>query len=820
MAGTAQAELRIYCICGQKMKVSESMFGLPGKCVACRQKIRVPRRDEVLPDVSEIYLKDHPEFLRKVAPLPWGDRADVRPPPEEPNAVVLGDAAEQVTVAILDILEPLRVLCSLEHKLRRQIDSLAAGQAMPASDLDRDALAAYLERVQRARIELDDQLRQRLMAVAIDSAGTQERIVQAEVSARIGEIEFRTFRGMVETLRQKRDALERLQQNLRGWLTVNDPHTAGGYTNVSLHAVPDEGFSFVLPPEDVDLRPLADQHMEGLREALMRRERAELRLRETEQLRTEGSNSSLVLADCRADSEAEKRRAQAEVVFRRKRLEQLGKDCAADIQTIDACRVRLKKQPASDGRDRAGLQRFERELLEAQRDSARVHNLVTRALVAANADEVPHPSESLLRRIARPIRKQPVRLDVDSWIAWGSALLLGLSVFLPVMDNLSPLEAYRTLATSNRLIHAIMFLPVVAGVLVTIAGAVPRRGLRGVLLLALWCTVTLLGTILIHQAQYDINIVAVRFRQGAAWTARPGMLALLVADLGLLAAAAVALVPQKRLRWVLPAGIGACAVLWAAVLTDFGGYYVPRPEITASWEEQREGPRLAYDVSVVVGNHGGRSMICAGPQSNVRNAYTFAVDRQGPGDTWLDAGVTRRNEVRIIQPGTTAVLRMRLDPGNYQARLHPVRPGLPEITAPFSLPQSAAQERAPEVPEHPASTPVPMAAASETAPKTASAAATPDTDAPPITKQPAPTPTVAAPDVELRGVVTASKREPRFSMILYEPNGPARYLDVALGDAVNDQWTVTEFNPDRQTVTLANEDRILILNRGQRIPLK
>ena len=65
MPETSSAELRIYCICGQKMKVSEAMFGLPGKCVACRQKIRIPRRDELPPDTPQLFLKDHPQFLRK-----------------------------------------------------------------------------------------------------------------------------------------------------------------------------------------------------------------------------------------------------------------------------------------------------------------------------------------------------------------------------------------------------------------------------------------------------------------------------------------------------------------------------------------------------------------------------------------------------------------------------------------------------------------------------------------------------------------------------------------------------------------------------------
>jgi hypothetical protein len=126
MADGLAMELRIYCICGQKMKVSESMFGLPGKCVACRQKIRVPTREEVPPDTSVIYLKDHPEFLRKAKPvlpqLPAAG-ADVKPSAEEQGVITLGEPDEAVSVTILDILEPLRVLCSLEHKIQRQLDA-------------------------------------------------------------------------------------------------------------------------------------------------------------------------------------------------------------------------------------------------------------------------------------------------------------------------------------------------------------------------------------------------------------------------------------------------------------------------------------------------------------------------------------------------------------------------------------------------------------------------------------------------------------------------------------------------------------------------
>lgn len=73
---TPGLQLRIFCICGQKMRVSSTMFGRPGKCIACRQKIRIPRLDEIPPDASEIFLKDHPEFLRKPNPSPRFSEVD------------------------------------------------------------------------------------------------------------------------------------------------------------------------------------------------------------------------------------------------------------------------------------------------------------------------------------------------------------------------------------------------------------------------------------------------------------------------------------------------------------------------------------------------------------------------------------------------------------------------------------------------------------------------------------------------------------------------------------------------------------------------
>jgi hypothetical protein len=811
MADGLAMELRIYCICGQKMKVSESMFGLPGKCVACRQKIRVPTREEVPPDTSVIYLKDHPEFLRKAKPalakLPAGG-VDIRPWTEEQEVVTLGEPAEAASATILDILEPLRVLCSLEHKAQRQSDALSRGEALGVGE-DQASLSRYLEQVHTAHAGLDEQLRHRLMEVAIELASTQEKLIQAGLSARIGEIPFGPYRETADILRRRRDRLERLHQNLRGWLTVSDPHTAGGYTNVSLDSIPGDGFLVDLSPEPDDPRSLFDQHMDTLREALVRRERAELRLSEMDHVRAEGGMSASVLADCRDDCLAEQRRAEAEVLFRRKRLEQMGNDCAGDIQTTQACLDHLCKQYQTGQLDKARFGAIEREMVIARRDWAKIHGLVTRALTASTAQDVPHPSGSFLKRMVRPVAAPRVtELGLDSWITWACALALGLSVFLPLVDDLSLIQAYQRFAYNGQAIQWVLLVPVVAGALAAIIGAMPWRAPRGMALSALWLVLTLLCVVFIHETQYGQSPILARFRHGGPWLFRPGILLLVLADLGILAAAGIALVPLREARLALAGVIGAALLLMVGIVSDFGGYFVPRPQVSPTWTERGDPNRLLYDTAIKVRNRGGRALLFGTAPVDARNAFRFALERQTAPGQWQDAGILDKREMRSIPAHAEAVLQHEIPPGDYRVRLTSSK-GTDAASASFSLPEAIPVPA--ELTEMPAPTPAPKPVKEEPPPATTAAAEK---------AKPAPVPTVMGVDVELRGLVNAEKRGPRFAIAVYLSNGTTRNLDLTIGDLLYDPWTVTEFNPDRLTVTISNGQQILILNRGQRVSLK
>jgi len=867
MPESSSAELRIYCICGQKMKVSEAMFGLPGKCVACRQKIRIPRRDELSPDTAQLFLKDHPEFLRKSRrPKAEPAAAELAEKAADEKDLPLGDGPPVSSgTMMLDILEPLRVLCSLEYKINRQLEGLREpGVTTPADEGDRAGLAAYLERVRAMRTDFDEQLRHRLMEVVIDLAGTQEKIIQVGLSTRIGEIDGRTFQEHVDQLRRRRDALERLQQNLRGWLTVDNPHEAGGYSNVAMESVPGEGFRVSLPLDEPPLGTLLDFHIDGLREALLRRERAERRLEETKRLEAEGTMSALVLADCRADCEGERRRAECEVTFRRKRLEAMKSDAVADIQSLDAYLETQRKKAESGTLEKSRYASVERDILRAQRDCRKLDDWATRALVASTADDVPHPQGTFMKRMVH-VKPQriAVNLGAEAWVAWICAFLMGVTVFLPAVDGLSPLEAFRSF--HGQPYYWVMVLPLALGAL-TAASQVLRPAVpRGILLLMLWMLVTIAGAAGLHEAQYSFTTMAVRFRQGGAWWTQWALAIMVLANFGVLAAAAMALTPLKKYRSLPPFVAVLTLTILVALFTNVGGYFEPRPVVNTKSIQRFQDDRLVYESSIFVQNTGARDFVILAPTIKGPNVYAYALERLQEQD-WVAVGMpekvvstpqtvadSMKTAGGIVVPAhSSAVLQYRLPPGEYRVGLKstadpsekydkrfvldapvplsaPAEPpaSVPTLPAdPAPAPRTVTQpvvtpvEPAPEAPATPAE---PVAPEKETPqPVEAPAAETPPaktSPTEPAAAEPA-APAYVPADVELRGVIVAGRKEPRFSVIVYYMNGTSRVMDLFVGDIVHEPWVLSEFNAARQSVTLSNGESILILNRGERIRLE
>jgi len=195
---------------------------------------------------------------------------------------------------------------------------------------------------------------------------------------------------------------------------------------------------------------------------------------------------------------------------------------------------------------------------------------------------------------------------------------------------------------------------------------------------------------------------------------------------------------------------------------------------------------------------------------DARNTVLCVLEQKTDTDGWRDTGLLKRNELRNVLPGRETVFRHTLGPGDYRARILSVS-GVEMASASVSLPAPPTVE--PEV------EPVAAPAASAPPGPPEEPAAEPEHAASAPNAEPSPARPVAGVDVELRGVARSGKRDPRFSVIVYVPGSEEQHVELTLGDMLYDPWAISEFNPDRQTVTISDGQRMLILNRGERVAI-
>ena len=530
--------LRIYCLCGQRMRVSEAMYGKPGKCVACRQKIRIPSEHEIPDDTKVIHLKDHPEFLRKkTAPGEPEPIVEMSPPADF-------DFEVPSTIA-LDILEPVQTLTSLSLKFNRRLNAL---EDSPKTETQRAALVAAQKRVQVARTLLNDRLAERLEETTAELGSISTKITQRTDMAQAGDITMFEYRDTIDMLRRQREHLERLQHNLRGWIAARNPDMAGGYVNIPSKTIPDASLPQRLPGTQEDRHPLVAQHVGALRDALTRRERAERKLREAEKNAAQAP-SPTTQDDTLSQHEVEKHRAEAETSFRRARLNQLAEDCSSDLQIVQACLERERLHFNSGMIKKGGFKAVESALIEIQRDTEEAHRTISRALIASVSIDIPKIEPELLKRLPHLPMAGGLFKDPDAWIAWSSALAWGLSVFLPMVQGSSLLSLFRDSAAAGHSLQYSTALPVLIGLIITVVALLPRPLWRGIGFSGLWTLFTLGGLWLLHATLSSPSMDA--FHRSGPWYFRPAIDMMILGDIGLLAAAAFALITAKNARSVL-----------------------------------------------------------------------------------------------------------------------------------------------------------------------------------------------------------------------------------------------------------------------------
>jgi hypothetical protein len=797
MVDKASNGLHIYCVCGQKMRVRPAMYGQPGKCVACSLKIRVPSLDELPPDTDSIHLKDYPQFLRKPA------RPQDEAPEDAAQDVALGDELEPADIAPLDVYEPIAVLCSYEFKVAQTLEQYR--DAVPGTDRakERTRLMGYRALARKARGQVEEQLRQQLMQVAAELTAVKEQIARAGLSARVGEFDFWTYMESVAPLRLRREALERLRHNLRGWLAVTDPYIAGGYHEVSLEDPPVVSQNVPLPDAEFSPdRPLFPQLLEEFRRGFSLREDAEARLAEWERMQSE--SGALEGLRFRAQATASLEQARAAISFYRERLMQALGDRDHETRTIKAHLELARERLLTGALDRSRFSQIEMDLLRAQNDAIRARDVARRAVSATNLTEVPAPESTLFRRMQR----KPGRgAGPDAWFAWGAALVLVLSIFRPIVHpdaggNVVALEGF------------VVGMAVVA-ILLALFAAVPGARIRGTGLAIVWLAACVAATLYLHDKYYSLERVGEVMRQDARWFLREGMLGLMVAALLSAAAYFLALLGDHRLRWVPVAVLGAGLVIVGAVATDLGGALYPRPVIDelvpVPVTRDGEAPIDSYRVLVTMGNEGQRSCWVAGEPSAKPFPVFVEVRGQSGESTYPRPARMRLGEGPWRAPATGAA-EMRLGPGERATWEYVLQPGDYSLALRPAWSAKAVVEMFTLGATRPA--PPPEAAASATRP----AAGPGITPAPPDQENEgefegmsesegeAVDPAVLAPPpvmlVRLRGVGGDSAAKLRFVLSLTAPDGQQEDRRAGLGDPVYRDWHALEYDPARDTLTL------------------
>lgn len=880
-----QRHLRIYCICGQKMKVSEDMFGLPAKCIACRQKIRVPRPEDLPPNTAEIHLKDYPQYLRKMRPVlrPSEEELKLETPPERRHEVqirhktpreraadevvpttheedpprterVVADESTQkaeididevdgleeeaVTeekvdeeiedwntpteereevpqkeakgkevprkdikkkkgVLPLDTLPPLQLLTSLTYKLTREketIDEREKGR-------DPGRIDRYLVQVRDHRKELNEVLRQRLMETAIELTNTQDKIGQAELSVRVGEMDFPYYAQTVDRLRRRRERLEKRQRNLRGWLVVKDAHEAGGFIDRAIDALPKDGYDHVVPTVVESDEPLVSVLSDALRVAMLRREKAQRKLAEMDAMRKTDQAYQGKLAMTHRDTEGEKALADAAVEFYRERLKQAKSDLSNDIQGVEAqLELALGRLQVSEI-DRVQFENEERYLVSAKTDCAKARSVVVRALSANTAPDVPSLRGTFLARLAR--RGEDDTFGLDSYLAWGSALVLFIGIFLPAGGNMSVWDGFHASSPSSLPLLTIGFLIA----LTAATGAIPFLVIRGLSLGAVWVATSIAWAALIHQTQFSVGDLATAFRNDALPFLRPGSLLFAAANLMVLAAFGVHLFKAAVPRSALAAAIVATCAILAAIVSDFGGYFLPEPTIDArvSGQAQSDGSAAgSRDVVITLANNGHRNMILSRTSSSAANTYRFYLEANVGFEQWRPVSTPKipaASTFEVLRPRMRKVIPLVLPPGDYKATLQ--CDALDETSeARFSVGGEA---------QAPTETPTPEAEQSEPPEEVPSELAA---EEPLVGEGGGATGTgPGLPAVELRGVLTSPDAGPRFSLTVYLPDGTSVSMKATVGERVFDTWEVYEYNPKQPSVTLRDSENHLLIVR-------
>jgi len=825
MSEPKDTELRIYCICGQKMRVQPDMYGKPGRCVACRQKIRIPNRDEIPQGVTEIYLKDHPEYLRKKS-----TKEKLETPSDsgiEEIEHVLSDFGNPYSLP-LEPLEFLQILINAEYKAQKYLQAFR--HKKPLSKETKTDLLGILSKIRRMRASLDDKIKMRLAEVLEQSKQLEQEIGKMLVSFRTGDVDFAHYWKTVVLLRIRRERLARRRKNLEGWLSVVSPELAGGYIDVDFSELPGKVPDIVFPLEEEGETSVLAVLIKGLQEIISLREDAEHQLSEWKRIIESGKVSPEAGERGLSECESRLKIIQSGISFYRERLEQLVLDCDLDLESIEKNINRIDKQKEAHIIDTQTARHLEEELFQARLDLSRTKDTARRAISANSHLDIPSLQGTFVARIG-PSRGV-MEIGTDSWIVWFCSALLIMLIMVPMTQ------------TQGLVSPGVLMIMVASlfgsAILLALVGSIPYRKWRGIGLSILWTVYVISYTIFLNLTWYSLTPYG-----GVLRLSPHGFL-----SFGVISGYLVLILIGVAM-WVSLYKVGSLWIAWIttianiffviAILSNFFGTFRGEAVLGATERMNYVPSSAKYQVEVSIYNRGMRSVWLGNNLNYVPAPVFVRVFPEGNEEQSLDPYEIKTEEKTVepfqsvfnkeggeIGPRETMILYYQLPPGVYTIKLEGKGKYYKAKQIRLVLPEQK-KENTPKNQN--------AGTKSETENKTEGEDKG-NTEVNQTQKE-----NIKFEEIENGDKITSiplkegevlvyfhgfgnirneteGNATPKFRITLRSPDDKVFERFINLGEKIVGDWVLAEFSPQRETITLKCQEEIYIAQRGKYYKLK
>ncbi|HOV32482.1 MAG TPA: hypothetical protein PLX23_03865 [Candidatus Hydrogenedens sp.] len=826
MSEPKETELRIYCICGQKMRVQADMYGKPGRCVACRQKIRIPNKDEIPQGVTEIYLKDHPEYLRKKS---------TREKKETPS----DSSAEEIEQVLSDFgspyslpLEPLKflqILISAEYKAQKYLQSIR--HKKPLGMETKTDLLGILSRIRRMRANLDDKIKMRLTEILEQSKQIEQEIGKMVVSFRTGDIDFAHYWKTVILLRIRRERLACRRKNLEGWLSVVSPELAGGYIDVDFSELPEKVPDIVFPLEEEGETSVLAILIKGLQEVISVREDVEHQLSEWKRVIETGKVNPEAGERGLTECEARLKIIISAISFYRERLEQLVLDCDLDLESIEKNINRIDKQKEAHIIDTQTASRLEEELFQARLDLSRTKDTARRAISANSHLDIPSLHGTFVARIGP--NRGAVEIGTDSWIAWFCSALLIMLIMVPMTQT-------QGLVSSKTLMIMVTSL-FISAILLALVGSIPYRTWRGIGLTVLWTAYVIFYTVSLNLTWYSLTPYGGVLRLSPYGFFSFGVISGYVV-LALIGVAVWVSLYKGDYLWIAWITTIANIFLVIAILSNFFGTVQGEAALGAVGRMNYVPSSGKYQVEVSIHNRGIYSVWLGNNLNYVPAPVFVSVFPEGNERQLIDPYEVKTGEKASepfqsvfnkeggkIGPGETMTLYYQLPPGAYIVKLEgkgkyyeakQIRLVLPEQKKENTTKNQNAGTKS-ETENKTEGEDKGNNEVNQTQKENKKFEEIENIDK--ITS----TPLKEGEFLiffhgfgNVHDEAEGNTTTPKFRITLRSPDDKVLERFINLGEIIVDDWVLAEFSPQRETITLKYREEIYIAQRGKYYKLK